>query len=403
MSRITAIIGIESCDVSSPRTLARPSPQAASTDESISPAIPKPIFARLAHHPTNESSRLALPALLVCSLAVAVGAVFSIAYRGWQEQAALQATQIRSDSFYGAITPVERFLAPQYVDSDGNMLADLPSALQLVDPDTLVVAHYEGDYDDEPRVNWPAFQAHLEAITGRRVVLQEYLHTASEVEAIAAGRIHVVIPHSADVPCLVNNCGFIPVAALGTEDGPNGNHMVIAVSPNSKIQSLADLEGITLICTRPLSITGYRAAVTILAQQADMQLDSDYKVYLTDGQARSIRGLAAGWFEAVAISHDKLEWALAAGIIDRSGFRPIYESEIIPRRTVGHIHNLAPGLAAKIKNATLSFDNERISDEQWETLPMRFYAINYQQDFQFVRRMDNSFDPRCGKLLAARR
>ena len=29
--------------------------------------------------------------------------------------------------------------------------------------------------------------------------------------------------------------------------------------------------------------------------------------------------------------------------------------------------------------------------------PMRFYAVDYQKDFEFVRKIDDSFDPRFGK------
>ncbi len=359
----------------------------------------EPIFVGAGSRRAQKPRRWLLPSLLGSALVAAIGIVMVIAYRGSQQQTALQATQTQSASFYGAINPISKVLASQYTDADGDLLADAPTDLAaLVDPDTLVVAHYEGDYEEDPRVNWDAFKAHLEAATGKKIVLQEYLHTAVEVEAIAQGQIHIVAPHAADVPCLVNYAGLVPVAALGTDDAPNGNHMVIAVTPSSNLQSLKDLKGKTLTCTRPNSITGYRAAVTLMSQQANMRLDSDYHVFLSDGQGRSIRGLVARWFEVAAISHDKLQWALAKGTIKDSHYRTIYESEVIPRLTIGHIHNLTPQLAAKVTAAMLSFDNQRTNGEEWTTLPMRFHAVDYQRDFQFVRKMDNSFDPRCGRL-----
>ncbi len=398
----TSVGGVADRTTSEPFAVVDRSSDSEAGEHDVSLMPDETVFVGSGCHRTVNTRRYVLPSLLAGGLAIAVGVVLAIAYRGSRQQVAEAGTSM-SASFYGAITPIEKHLASRFTDADGDMLADPPTdPAMCVNPETLFVAHYEGDYEEEPRVNWEAFQAHLEAATGKRVVLQEYLHSAAEVESIVAGRIHIVAPHAADMPILVNNAGLVPVAALGTADGPNGNHMVIAVRPDSQIKSLSDLAGKTVTCTRPLSITGYRAAVTVLFQQAAMRIDADYHVYLTDGQARSIRGLTARWYEVVALSHDKLLWAMDKGIIDMSHYRTVYESEIIPRLTVGHIYNLDPQLAAEVESAILSFDNERVTGEEWSARPMRFYPVDYRRDFRFVRKMDDSFVPRCGKLVAAK-
>jgi hypothetical protein len=45
---------------------------------------------------------------------------------------------------------------------------------------------------------------------------------------------------------------------------------------------------------------------------------------------------------------------------------------------------------------------ERPNGEKWPTAPLRFYAIEYKRDFEFVRKMDGLFEPRSGPQLVAR-
>ncbi len=75
----------------------------------------------------------------------------------------------------------------------------------------------------------------------------------------------------------------------------------------------------------------------------------------------------------------------------------IYRSQVIPRLTFGHVYNLKPELAAQITAAALSFDNVGGALDEAATEPMRFLSVDYKLDFEFVRRIDDSFDPRFGK------
>jgi phosphonate transport system substrate-binding protein len=338
-------------------------------------------------------------AALYGGVAAAVAIVAYVAARYAEERSSLKQSQDRLVSQIGLIQPVAKRLAPAYLDKDGGLVADPPGEPdKLMDPEQLVVAHYDGDEDDTERVAWDAFQSFLSQATGKKVVCQPYLNTAEDVEGVKAGKIHLVALHAADVPYLVNNAGFVPLAVLGSKAGASGNHLVVAASTSSNIRSLADIRGRTLTCTRPDSITGYRAAIAVLSQEAGLLPQVDYRFHFSHGQKRSIRGLADGDFEVAALSADKIQSMLADGSLKTSDIRVIYESQVIPRLTIGHVFNLRPELAARVAKSVLEFDNP-IAGEESSEAPMRFFAIDYRADFAFPRKIDDAFDPRIGQIV----
>ena len=336
-------------------------------------------------------------ALYLC-LATAICVMGIAAYRNTQDEAAMKKGQERLVSLHGLVAPAQKRLSPDYIDEDESLLADPPTdPAQWLDPDTLIVAHYEDAEADEQAVNWQDFQAHLAAATGKRVVCEEYLNSADEIAAVKSGATQIVALHAADTPYIVNNAGFIPFAVLGTEAGAHGNRLDIAVRTNSKILKLADLRGHKLTCTRPDSITGYRAAIAVLAQEAGLRPDVDYFTLFSHGQKRSVMGLVGGDFEVAALSDDKVRSLLNDGSIESDDYRVIYQSQVIPRLTIGYGYRLKPELAAKVTAAALAFENLKGAPDESTSKPLRFFAIDYQKDFEFVRKIDDSFDPRFNK------
>jgi phosphonate transport system substrate-binding protein len=344
----------------------------------------------------------ALRVLLYAGLALAVAVVAYVAVRASQENAAMRAGQDRLTAQHGLIPLAQKKLASGYQDSQGRLIADPPSdPAQLVDPETLVIAHYDGDDDDGERVDWKALGEAITAATGRQVTMRPYVNSADEVADVRAAKIHLVALHAADVPYVVNNAGFVPVAVLGTAGAASGNHLVLAVHPKSKIKSLADVRGSRLTCTRPDSITGYRAAIAVLAQEEGMRPNVDYDVHFSLGQKRSIGGLLEAKHAIAALSADKLQEMVRAGEIKEGDYRVIYESQVIPRLTFGYSHKLEPELAAKITQALLAFDNSGAASDEGGSSPMRFIPMDYQKEFKFVRAIDSSFDPRFGEPVTA--
>ncbi len=317
-----------------------------------------------------------------------------------QDRAAVRATEERLLAWHGLTAAVHKTLATQYADQNGDLLADTPTdSSQLITPDTIVLAHYI-DRDAETQiVDWENLRCALATALDREVRLQEYRNSADDVAAVKAGTIHLVALHAADTPYLVNNAGFIPVAVLGNEAGSHGNRLDIAVSADSKLHSLADLRGHTLTCTSPDSITGYRAALAILSQETGLRPHVDYSLNFSHGQKRSILGLASGEFEITALSDDKLQSMLRKGDVEPAQLHIVYQSEVIPRLTIGHVYNLAPELASRFVKTVLDFENAGRTNEEAQESPMRFLAAEYAHDFDFVRRIDDSFDPRFNKIL----
>jgi phosphonate transport system substrate-binding protein len=287
-------------------------------------------------------------------------------------------------------------LAPEFTDRDGRLLADPPSSPdQLLDPQTLVLAHLDSTDPETPSVNWDEFCAHVQDVTGRKIVNRTFDNGPDDLKAIKDGQIHIVALHAADAPFLVNNLGYQPAAVLGDESGANGNHLDIIVPANATIATPADLKGHNLVCAVPSSITGYRAAITLLMKNESLRPNIDYFVTWSMGQKRSIEGVAHKEYEAAAISDDKLQTLLASKDVAPTDYKIIYQSSVIPRTTIGWFYNLKPELAAKVKDAILSFRPQTPAADADPTAKLlHFVPTDYKKDFGMVRDMDNRFDPR---------
>jgi phosphonate transport system substrate-binding protein len=335
---------------------------------------------------------------LVLALSVAVAALAG--YQTLVAKAQLNQTQATVVTGMGLVEVAHKHLAPEYSDKDGRLLADPPTnPADFIDPTTLVVA-YTGDADaEDQQVDWKSFAANLEKATGKNVVLQPYENTIEDVANVKAGKIQIVALHAADTPYLVNTAGFIPVGVLGGKAGPVGK-LDIAVPNSSSIQSLADLKGHTLTCTVPSSITGYRAAVALLMLNAGLRPNVDYLVNFSLKQKNSIKGLQKNQFEAAALSDDKVQSLIAGGTLKATDFRTIYQSQVIPRLTIGYVYNLKPELVDQIKQTALNFDNANGAVDEDGGQPMRFAPVDYKKDFDLVRTIDDSFDPRFNSAAA---
>lgn len=333
-------------------------------------------------------------------LAAAIATAGYLLVRANQDQAAMHAGQQRLLSLHGVNQSSHKRLAADYSDKNGDLIADASSdPKQIVAPETLIVAYYVGDDDETVLVDWKGLASYLEQATGKQVTCQEYANSSEEIAEIKAGETHIVALHAADTPYIVNYAGFVPVAVLGSDAGPNGNHLNLAVYAKNRAKTLSDLRGTEVICTRPDSITGYRAAIAVLMHETGMRPDVDYNIRYSHGQTRSIMGLVKGEFQVAALSDDKVRSLLKDGSIQKTDFRVIYESQVIPRLTIGHINSLEPELANVVRKGILDFTNDGATPDESSGKPLRFIPVDYKQDFEFVRKIDDAFDPRFGKRV----
>jgi len=351
--------------------------------------------------PAKARHQLATPVRVVLYLALAATVAY-VVYRGVevsQARAQLKKAQDKSVVRIGVVEATEKHLAPQYSDKAGRLLADPPAdASQLINPDTIEVAYIDDPDADASEVDWQGFQTHLAEVTGKKVNIRTYSNGVDDVAAVKEGKIQVVALHASDTPYLVNNAGFIPVAILENDGNATGHRMDIAVPAASPIHSLSDIRGHTLTCTTPMSVSGYRGAVALLLQDARLRPNVDYFITFSLGMKRSVLGLAQpkGAFEVVSVSDDRLQSQLNKAHIKATDFRIIYQSPVIPRTTIGYVYNLQPGLAAKIQQAIVGFENKGGAVDDTTGKPSRFFPIDYKKDFEFVRKIDDSFDPRLG-------
>jgi phosphonate transport system substrate-binding protein len=348
---------------------------------------------------STSSARLvgSARALLYLALTAAVGMTLYAQFQSVKATNLLERSQNALIDNLGVTAPMHKHLATGYSDKEGRLLADPPAdPAKLLDPGTLVVGYGEdSDLDVQP-IAWDEFKSYLADVTGKNVEIEIYQNTPDEVATVKDGKMQIVALHAADTPYLVNNAGFVPVAVVGAAGAAEGNRLDVAVPANSKIHCLADIRNHTLTCTTPVSITGHRAAVAVLLQDANLRPDIDYTINFSLGQKKSVLGLASGEFEVAALSDDKLQSLLKSGRIKESDLQIIYQSQVIPRFTIGYVYNLQPELAAKVTQAIMGFKNEGGPIDEDTHVPMHFVAVDYKKDFEFVRKIDESFDPRLG-------
>ena len=281
-------------------------------------------------------------------------------------------------------------LSDKFTDKQGRLLADPPaSADQIINPETIVVAHITG-VDEPSATAWQQWETNLAQLTGKKVVDQIFSNRPDEVANVASGKITLLALHAVDAPFLVNNYGFQPLAVMADPAGVNGNRLDIIAPGESDIARLADIRNHRLVCTVSSSITGYRAAIAYLMRDQGLRPNVDYEVTWSLGQKRSINGIEKKEYQVAAVSDDKFQAMLAKGTIKKSDVRVIYQSPVIPRATIGCFYNLNPILAEQIRKALLTPPPASAP----ATARIDFLPVDYRRDFQFIRDIDDQFDPR---------
>lgn len=343
---------------------------------------------RANRRPTQDRGLVWPRLILILCLAVAVTYVGIAAKQLMREKESVRISQEQAVASAGLMAPGHKGLAASFSDKQGRLLADPPvSSDHWLNPDVLVVAHLDGA-DATPGSSWSEFESKLSVATGKKVVDQIYTNSPDQVAAIGTGKVTLVALHAADAPYLVNNYGFQPLAVLADASGINGHRLDLIVPAGSAIAKPGDLKGHRLVCTIPSSITGYRAAIAYLMSEDSLRPNVDYEIIWSTGQKRSITGIAEKKYEAAAVSDDKVTSMVAKGTLASSQYKIIYQSPIIPRTVVGYFYNLNPTLAEQLRKTIVAAAPTTTPDQ------LQFQPIDYKLDFQFVRQIDDQFDPR---------
>ncbi len=282
-------------------------------------------------------------------------------------------------------------LDARYCDRDGDLVADLPlDPGDWVDPDTIIFSYTPVEDPAVYQKVWAGFLAHMEEVTGRKVVFFPVQSYAAQYEAMRSGRLHIAGVNTGGNPVAVSCAGFVPFAMMASKDGSFGYEMEIIVPADSALKSPGELKGKTLAFTSPTSNSGFKAPSAILKSEFSLVADQDFKTTFSGKHDNSILGVANKDYEAAAIANSVKKRMIDRDVIKDDQIRTIYKSQTFPTTGYGHAHNMHPELVAKIKQAFFTFPWEG-SDLQAEFKKEgRFVSIHHKSDWDVIRKIDTA-------------
>jgi phosphonate transport system substrate-binding protein len=280
----------------------------------------------------------------------------------------------------------------RYCDVDGDMLADPPTdPAQWVSPPVLIFTYAP---TEDPAVYQGAFQEfmdHLSAVTGLPVQWFSVRSYAAQIEAMRAGRLHVAGFSAGSVEEGVNMAGFHPFAMMANDVGDGtytwGYEMEIVVKAGSDIKTLEDLEGRQLAFVSPTSNSGYKAPAALLYAELGLKPGEGYETAFSGGHDNSFLGVAMGDYEAAAIASTVLRRAVDRGDVALEDFDFIYVSDSFPSTAYGYVYDLHPDIAAKVREAYLTFDWTGTELINTFNDVNTFIEISYQDDWEVLRKI----------------
>lgn len=292
-----------------------------------------------------------------------------------------------TDAAAEAACPRPAQMDQQFCDRDGDLVADAPEdPAEFVNPDTLVFAYTPVEDPAVYRDVWAEFIEHLEAVTGKNVEFFAVDSNAAQYEALRAGRLHVAGVNTGGVPFAVNLAGFVPFAMMASADGSYGYEMEIIAHTDSDIQAVEDIKGRQLAFTSPTSNSGYLAPSALLEGEFDMRPDEDFEAVFSGAHDSSILGVQNKDYEAASIANSVLGRMCERGAADCAQIRSIYTSQTFPTTAYGHVYNLDPELAERVKEAFLTFDwNGTGLQAEFGEDEDQFIPISYQEYWEVIR------------------
>jgi phosphonate transport system substrate-binding protein len=276
-----------------------------------------------------------------------------------------------------------------YCDRNGDLVADAPTdPKQLINPSTLIFAYTPVEDPALYTKVWDGFLRHLEKVTGKKVVFFPVQSNAAEIEAMRSGRLHIAGVSTGPTPIAVNCAGYVPFAIMGTQGGTFGYEMEIIVPADSPIKTPADLKGKKVAFTAPTSNSGFKAPSAILESEFNLKAERDFTPVFSGKHDNSVLGVAHKDYDAAAIANEVMFRMFERKVVDKAAIRTIYKSETFPTTSYGIAHNLDPALAAKIKDAFMTFPWEGSALKAEFKTEDRFVPITYQKDWSVIRKID---------------
>ena len=282
-------------------------------------------------------------------------------------------------------------LDARFCDANGDLVADAPKDAKLwVDPPVLIFAYTPVE---DPAVYarvWDGFLKHMEKLTGKRVQFFPVQSNAAQIEAMRAGRLHIAGFNTGSNPLAVNCAGFVPFAMMAHADDSFGYEMEIITYPGSGVNQVEDIKGKTLAFTSQTSNSGFKAPSALLKAEFNMVADKDFKPAFSGKHDNSILGVANKDYPAASIANSVLRRMISRGVVKAEQVKTVYRSQTFPTTGYGHVYNLKPELAAKVREAFFSFpwEGSDLKKEFEKSGEAKFIPITYQKHWDVIRKID---------------
>ena len=219
---------------------------------------------------------------------------------------------------------------------------------------------------------------------------------AAQLEAMRAGRLHVSGFNTGSNPIAVNCSGFVPFAMMASKDNRFGYEMEFITYPGSGIEKIEDIKGKRMAFTAETSNSGYKAPSALMRQQFKMEAGKDFTPVFSGKHDNSVLGVANKDYPAAAIANSVKLRMEARGVVKPEQTKVIYKSQSFPTTGYGHVYNLKPELAEKIKQAffTFKWEGTTMATEFNKTEPPqeKFMPITYKQHWAVVREIDQAMN-----------
>ncbi|MGO2132758.1 MAG: phosphate/phosphite/phosphonate ABC transporter substrate-binding protein [Halomonas sp.] len=286
-------------------------------------------------------------------------------------------------------------LSPRFSDTDSDLVADTPvDESQWVDPNTLVFSYTPVEDPAVYAEVWSGFLKHMEEVTGKQVKFFPVQSNAAQLEAMRAGRLHVAGFNTGSNPLAVNCAGFVPFTMMASEDGSFGYEMEIITYPGSGIESVADLASRSMAFTSSTSNSGFKAPSALLVSEFGLVPGEDFETAFSGSHDNSILGVINKDYEAAAIANSVSNRMLARDVINEGDYEILYTSQTFPTTGYGHVYNLHPELAEKVKDAFFSYEWEgsALQAEFANSGESQFIPITFEKHWAVIRTIDEAND-----------
>ncbi|MDQ2705405.1 MAG: phosphate/phosphite/phosphonate ABC transporter substrate-binding protein [Pseudomonadota bacterium] len=284
-------------------------------------------------------------------------------------------------------------LDSRYQDSDGDLIADIPSDPgQLADPDTIIFAYTPVEDPAVYAEVWQGFLDHMEEKTGKSVQFFPVQSNAAQIEAMRAGRLHVAGFNTGSNPLAVACAGLRPFAMMASADDSFGYEMEIITYPGSGIEKVEDIKGKKLAFTAETSNSGYKAPSALLKAEYNLEAGTDYEPLFSGKHDNSILGVANKDYPAAAIANSVMARMFERDVVKKDQIVSIYKSQTFPTTGYGLAHNLTPELQEKIKDAFFSFpwEGSKLQEEFAKSGEAKFIPITFKDNWAVIRQIDEA-------------